>query len=161
MDVLAKLGIDGKLLFAQAVNFGILFFLLRRFAYRPILEFLDERAARIEKGLSDAEAANVKLVEMEAKEKVVLATARAQARELIGNAEEVAKKRGVELYAEAEEKVKKFLEEAQVKIEEERRKALAEAKQEIAETVVLAVEKMLRKKVDAETDKALIGKTMK
>ena len=53
MDVFAKLGIDWKLLIAQAVNFGILFLVLRRFAYKPMLDFLENRSAQIDKGLKD------------------------------------------------------------------------------------------------------------
>lgn len=161
MDVFAKLGVDWKLLLAQAVNFGILFWVLRRFAYRPMLEFLESRSVRIDKGLKDAEAAQTKLALMEEKEKQVLGQARSEARTIIETAEANAKKRDAERSTETEEKMKRFLEDAHVQVEEEKQKILAEAKQEIADVVILAVEKILKEKVDTAADKKLIEQMVK
>jgi F-type H+-transporting ATPase subunit b len=159
MEVFAKLGVDWKLLIAQAINFGILFWVLRRFAYRPMLEFLESRSARIDKGLKDAEAAQAKLAHMEEQEKQVLGQARSEARTIIASAETAAKKRDAERLLETEEKTKRFLEDARVKIEEEKQKILAEAKQEITDVIALSVEKILKEKVDTTKDKELIEKT--
>lgn len=156
MEVFAKLGVDWKLLLAQAVNFGILFFVLKHYAYRPMLDFLEKRTERIEQGLKDAEAAGQKLSLMEAKEKDVLAAARNEAKSIVAAAEEAAKKRDALRLAETEAKTKKFLEDAQVKIEEEKQRILSEAKQEIAVMVVAGVEQVLKEKVDAAKDKGLI-----
>lgn len=158
MEVLAKLGIDWKLLIAQAINFAVLFWVLRRYAYRPMLDFLEKRTVRIEQGLKDAEAAQVKLGEMEAKEKTVLAEARTEAKNIIALAETSAKKRDAEHALETEAKVKRLLEEAEVKIHEEKDKAMAGAKEEIGELVMLSVEKILREKIDAAKDKELLEK---
>lgn len=156
MEVFAKLGVDWKLLLAQAVNFGILFFVLKHYAYRPMLDFLEKRTLRIEQGLKDAEAAGQKLAEMEEKEKEVLIAARHEAKAIVIAAEEAAQKRDALRLAETEAKTKKFLEEAQVKIEEEKQRILAEAKQEIAVMVVAGVEQVLKEKVDAVKDTNLI-----
>jgi len=156
MEVFAKLGVDWRLLIAQAINFAILFWVLRRFAYRPMLDFLESRSERIDKGLKDAEAARKKLVEIEEKEKQVLTQARNEAHKIIVSAEASAKKRDAERLVETEEKTKRFLEDARVKIEEEKKKILTEAKAEIAEVIVLSVEKILKEKVDGAKDKQLI-----
>src|SRR3989344_7570422 len=153
MEALANLGIDWKLFLAQAVNFLILLFILRRYAYRPMLEFLQKRSERIEKGLKDAEAATQKLSEMGEKEKKVRKDARHEAKALIEAAETSAKKRDAERLAETELKTKRFLEEARTKIEEEKKKSIAEVKQEIAEVVTVAVEKVLREKMDTTKDR--------
>lgn len=156
MEIFAKLGIDWKLLIAQAINFAVLFWVLRRYAYRPMLDFLEKRTERIEKGLQDAESAQEKLKEIEAKEKEVLSTARTEARSIISLAEESAKKRDAERMAETEAKAKRFLEEAETKIREEKEKVMASAKAEISELVVLSVEKILREKVTPAVDKEII-----
>ncbi len=161
MEALANLGIDWKLLLAQAINFLVLLFILRRYAYRPMLEFLEKRSVRIEQGLKDAEAAHVKLAAMEAKERETLIVARNEARAIVDSAEASAKKRDALRLAETEEKTKQFLEDARVKIDEEKQKILVEARQEIAEVVALSVEKILREKVDAAKDKELIGRMVK
>ncbi len=158
MEVLAKLGVDGKLLLAQAINFAVLFWVLRRFAYQPMLDFLEKRSAKIEKGLADAEAARKKLEDVAAKEKNVLTEARNEARAIIAAAEESAKKRDAERMTETEARVKRFLEEAETKIAEEKDKALQGAKAEIATLVTLSVEKILKEKIDSKKDHELIEK---
>jgi F-type H+-transporting ATPase subunit b len=144
MEVLAKLGVDWKLLLAQAVNFAVLFWVLRRFAYQPMLDFLEQRSARIEQGLKDAEAAQAKLREMETKEQAVLTEARSEAKNIIALAEGSAKKRDAEHMVATEAKVQRLLAEAQTKIQEEKDKVMGEAKTEIGELVLLSVEKILR-----------------
>jgi F-type H+-transporting ATPase subunit b len=147
MDALANIGVDWKLLLAQVVNFGILLWVLKRYAYQPMLKMMDERTAKIERGLLDAEAAQVKLREMEEKEKAVLLEARAEAKKILAETDDAAKKRDALKVAETEERVKKLLADAEVKINDDRSKMLAEAKSELAETVLLAVERILREKV--------------
>lgn len=161
MEALANLGIDWKLFVAQAVNFLVLLFILRRYAYRPMLEFLEKRSDRIEQGLKDAEAAIALLAQMETKEKETIAVARDEARAIVNAAEASAKKRDAERLLETEAKTKRFLEDAMVKIDEEKNRVLAEAKQELASVVALSVEKILKEKVDVAKDKELIGKMVK
>ena len=160
MEALANLGIDGKLFFAQAVNFLILLFILRRYAYKPMLDFLEQRTERIDKGLKDAEAAQAKLSEMEEKEKEVLGVARNEAKMMVAAAEESAKKRDSERLLETEARVKKLLADAEMKISEDRTKMLDQAKSELAETVVSAVEKILREKIDVAKEKEMIERSI-
>ncbi|MEK7549941.1 MAG: F0F1 ATP synthase subunit B [Patescibacteria group bacterium] len=160
MDIFAKLGIDWRLLIAQAVNFAILLFVLHRFAYKPMLAFLAERTERIEKGLQDAEAATVKLASLEEKEKEVLKAAREEARALIAKTEESAKKRDAERQKETEAKIATLLIEAEGKIQEERAKSMRDAKEELGSLVLAAVEKVIKEKMDPEKEKALIEKVL-
>jgi len=156
MEALANLGIDWRLLLAQVVNFVIVLLVLKRFAYQPMLKLLDERTAKIEKGLADAENAGQKLSEMEIKEKAVLAEARTEAKRILAKTDEMAQKRNTTQIAETEMRVKKMLHESAVTIAEDQKKMLEEAKRELAETVLLAVEKVLREKMDAAKEKELI-----
>ena len=158
MDALAHLGINAKLLIAQVVNFAILLFVLKRYAYRPILKLLDERSAKIEKGLADAEQAALTLKETSAEEKRILSEARAEVRALMTATEESAKKRDADQLVLTEQKTNQLLEEARLKIEGERRKMLAEAREEVSLIVTLAVEKVLKEKIDVSKDAALIEK---
>jgi F-type H+-transporting ATPase subunit b len=148
MDALANIGVDWKLLLAQVVNFGILLWILKRYAYQPMLRLMDERTTKIEKGLSDAAAAAKKLQEVAQEEKTILAAARTDAKKLLSEAGEAASKRDAMKLLETEGRVKKLLADAEVKIAEDRSKMLAEAKGELAETVALAVERILKEKVN-------------
>ncbi len=158
MEALANLGIDGRLLLAQVVNFFILFFVLKKFAYRPMLAMMDERSTKIEKGLKDAERAEKRLKEIEEKEKEALASARSDAKKLLAEAAEAGKERDAAKIAETEERVKKLLADADMKLADDRARMIEQAKRELSETVVLAVEKILKEKMSSTREKELIEK---
>ena len=69
MGLIYALGIDGRILLAQLFNFAILVFILWRFAYKPVLNILEERRLKVEKSLDDAEAATKRLKQAEAESK--------------------------------------------------------------------------------------------
>lgn len=153
--------IDWKLMAAQLVNFGIVLFVLYRFAYGPILKTLNDRTGKIDKGLKDAEEAGKKMVEMSEKEKEVLNEARKEAQAIISRSEEQAKKNKEEIMAEAKAQAEKAVAEAQKKIEEEKNKMMAEVKGEIAGLVMSATEKLIGEKMDSQKDGEIIAKVIK
>jgi F-type H+-transporting ATPase subunit b len=55
MDILHEFGVQPILLLAQIVNFAILFFLLRKFLYGPLLKILEQRRNTIKESLKNAE----------------------------------------------------------------------------------------------------------
>ena len=148
MDALANLGIDIKLLTAQVINFALLLLILRRFAYQPMLQLMDERSARIEQGLKDAEAAAKKLRSVEEEEKMILAGARQQAKELLVETDRAAKERDTIKLSETEARIKKLLSDAEAKLADDRTRMVEDAKRELSETVMLAVEKLLKEKTE-------------
>lgn len=157
MEILSKLGIDGKLLLAQVVNFAILLWVLKRYAYKPMLEFLESRANRIEAGLRDAEEAKEKLKAAAEHEAEVLREAREEAKRLIASAEADAKKRGALREAETEAKVEAMLASARAALDEERAKLIAEARSEVAGLVTESLKKILPDTL-SEKDEELIRK---
>lgn len=161
MELLANLGINGKLLLAQAVNFLILLFVLHRFAYKPVLKMLNDRTNKIEKGLKDAEESHKKLAEVSEKEKEILNSARKEAQEILKKTEDMAKKSKDEMAQEAKAQAEKIIFDAMAGIESEKAKMLREVKAEVAELVVMAAEKVIGEKIDAEKDKEIIEKAIK
>jgi F-type H+-transporting ATPase subunit b len=155
MEALSALGIDWKLLLAQGVNFLVLLYILKRFAYKPMLDHLEQRTARIERGLRDAEAAKIRLEEAAAKEEAILGKAREAAKQIVADAEIAAEKRGEKIVAEVEKKAASLLEEAKKHAEQERDSLFREAKNEIAGLVLAATEKVLQEKLAGSTDEEL------
>ncbi len=156
MEILAKLGIDWKLLIAQGVNFAILFFVLKRYAYKPMLDFLASRTERIEQGIKDADSAKEKLVSVVAEEKAILSQARNEAKQMLVEAEQDAKVRAGEREVETEAKIKQMLADNDKKLAEEREKMLRDVKSEVVDLVTRSVEKVLLEKIDSAKDKELI-----
>ncbi len=161
MELLSNLGINGKLLLAQIVNFFVLLWVLKRFAYKPVLEALEERRDKIEKGLADAEKSQKKLIEIEEKEKKILAKARSEAQKIVEQAEQQAKKNQEEILKDANRRVEKSVEDANKKIEEEKNKMLSEVKSEVAKLVALATEKVVGEKINEEKDREIIDSVIK
>lgn len=160
MEVLAKLGVDWKLLLAQVVNFLILLFVLRRFAYKPMLKFLDDRSKKIETGLRDAKRATEKLSEIEAKERGVLEEARKESVAMIARARESAEKTAEKIMIESREESERVLNETRKKIAVERESMRTDMKQELAGLVLLATEKVLNEKLKSADDAELIRKAV-
>jgi F-type H+-transporting ATPase subunit b len=160
MEVLAKLGIDWKLLIAQAVNFLVLLWVLKRYAYGPILRALERRTQRIEDGLKHAAAADEKLRTVLDEEKKVMAAAREAAREVLSGAEAAAKKRDAAMLAETKAKIDKMITEADQALAEKQAKLIREAKVELVSVVALATEKVLAEKVDADKERTLVEKAL-
>ncbi len=161
MEVLAKLGVDWKLLLAQVVNFLILLWVLRRFAYKPMLKFLDDRSKKIETGLRDAKLASEKLSEMERKEREVLEAARKESGAIVARAKESAEKMGEKIMTESREEAARILNETRKKIENERENLRAEMKQELAGLVLLATEKVLGEKMRDAKDENIVREAVK
>lgn len=160
-ELIKTFHIDGKLIIAQLVNFAIVFFVLYKFAYGPVLKLLNERTKKIEKGLKDAEASHKKLAEISEKEAAVLVEARKSAQEIIKRSEDSAVKNAEGIVTLAKEQTEKMLAVAQKQIEQEKEKILAEAKSEIANLVVMATEKIINEKLDSAKDKELINQIIK
>ena len=161
MELLNSLGINGKLLIAQIINFLILLFVLYKFAYGPVLKMLDERTKKIEKGIKDAENSGKKLEEIAAREKGILDEAKKQAKEIVRRSEDAAVAQAEELVMTAKDQTQKMVETAREQIEQEKNKILVEAKAEIAGLVMVATEKIIGEKLDPEKDAQLIKNAIK
>ena len=160
-EIIKTFHIDTKLILAQFTNFAIVFFVLYKFAYGPVLKLLKERTKKIEKGLRDAEESQKKLTEMSEKEREVLVKARKDAQEIIKKAEDQAIKNKEGIIAEANKQAEVLIKKAQLGIEEEKNKVMSEVKNEIAGLVMLATEKIIGEKVSSESDKRIIKEDLR
>ncbi len=78
-----KFGIDWRLLAAQAVNFFILFFLLAKFVYRPVISLLEKRRKRIEEGLTFTTEAERRIADIEIEKTSIIGQAQRESVSII------------------------------------------------------------------------------
>lgn len=156
MELINALGLNVKILLAQLINFGVLVFVIYKFAYGPIMKVLDERQAKIEKGIDDANEAGKKLIEIEEKEKNVLVEARKEAQEIIKKAQDVAEGSKTQIIEETKQEAAKIMTNTQKKIEQEREKIMGEVRGEISGLILAVTEKLIDEKMDGEKDKKLV-----
>lgn len=145
-ELFAAFGINWQLLLVQAINFGLLLFVLWYFLYTPILKLIDDRQKKIAEGVKTAEAAERRLAEAQAEGEGIVGTAAREAETLVGNARTRADEKAGEILKAAEARANSVLEEANARAEEAKRMALSQSSKEIARAAVLAAEKILREK---------------
>lgn len=153
---LASLGINLGFLFAQLINFGLIFGVLTAVLWRPATNMLDARAAKIEKGLQDASAAADARRNAEAEAEKILAEARTQAQQVIeearGRGDEVAKT----IEAEAREEGEKIRQDARISAQSERNAELANLRDQVVSISVAVAERLIGENLDQDRQKALV-----
>ena len=158
--MLEKLGIDWKLLLFQIVNFLLLFFILRKVLYKPILSFLESRRKKIEEGLAKSEKFEEEWQKMKDIQRESLAKTEKEAAMVMEKARFFAEKKEKELLVLAQQKSDKIVEEARRDILREKDKILTEVKKEAADFIVFATEKILKRTINDKDEKEIIKETL-
>lgn len=161
MKLITALGLDYRILLAQFLNFGILLFVLWRFAYKPVFNILEERRTKIAKGLDDGEQAEKKLFEAQDDKKEIVALAKKEANEIIEEAKQKAEVRYQEIIDKSKADIKVIIDGEKEKIQTERNFAIKEIKKEAASMISSALAKILPEKTDAKSDAEMITKVLK
>jgi len=160
MEALSSLGIDWKLLLAQAVNFLILLFILSKLLYKPIVNLLEERKNKIEKGLADAEKSKNNLEKAELDAEKIREKAYKESNEILENAKNEATEETKKIVSKAEKQAEDIRKHAATESLATKDKALKEAKGQISEVVLAALSKTVHG-IELEQKKELSEKAMK
>ena len=153
--ILAQFGVDWPHFIAQLVLFLIVYFVLNRFAFGPLLKILEERRKRIEEGQLNAEKIKKQLAEAELRYQEVLRKANDDAQLLL---EESRKNNEAFSQREMEKAVKEsaaIVERARHEIASERNRMVDEVKREMVSLVVKTTAKVAGKVLSPEDQKRL------
>lgn len=151
------LGINLGYLIVQIGAFVILILLMKGFAYGPITRMLEQRQARIAKGLEDARQAAIARENADAEAKKVLDEARAEAAQIRSEAAVQAEETAEGIVAKANADAKKILAEAQQDAEEERNRILADLRSQVAAIAIAAANKLVGEALDEKRQHKIIG----
>ncbi|MCL3780335.1 F0F1 ATP synthase subunit B [Prolixibacteraceae bacterium JC049] len=135
------------LLFWMSLSFGIVFFILKKFAWKPILNALKEREQSIDNALKSADKAKAKMAEMQAGNQRIMKEAQKEKDQLLKEAKEIKKKIISDAKEEASLEAVKMIEEAKRAIENEKATALNEIKKQVADLSITIAEKVLEKEL--------------
>ena len=148
-------GWNWKLFLSQVISFCIVAFLLRRFAYKPILAVLEDRRRKIEEGQLNAEKIRKELAEAEKRYQEIVAKANADAQKMIDEARESAahlsERKQQEAITAAEQIVAKAREAAAL----EHERQMQALKRELGHLVVETTAKVTGKVLTSEDQKRL------
>lgn len=161
MDILNQFGVQPTLLLAQAVNFFILLFILKKFLYAPILKVLDERKKKIAGSLKDAEEIEKRLVAMEEREQKELLKVEKEVKKILEEAGAASRQIIEEGRAKAVSEAEKIIENTKTSLESEREKLHQEVRAQVAELVTVSLVKVIGKSINKKEQQKLIEDSLK
>jgi F-type H+-transporting ATPase subunit b len=143
-------------LFFQVFNFLLLLYVLNRLLFKPLLARMDERSAKIERGLEDAEAAARDRELAREEREAAVNEARKEAAAMIARANKIAEDTRNEILGEARTEAEKVSARAREEITAEKDRAMAELRAEVAELALAAAGKLIRSEMDAASQRRLV-----
>ena len=138
---------DIGLIFWTTISFAILYFILAKFAWKPILGAVTEREKSIKDALSAAEKAKEEMANLKADNEKILIEAKLQRESLLKEAREIKSKIIADAESEATEKANKLIESAKTAIENEKSAAMKELKNTVVDLSLDIAEKLLSKEL--------------
>jgi F-type H+-transporting ATPase subunit b len=158
---LGALGLDTKALVIQLVTFLIAFWVLKRFAFGPIVKLMEERQKTIEAGVELGEQMKKDKAALETKVAEELAKARTEADGIIAGAQETSRQVVREAEDKANEKAAGILKAADERIASDTKRARKQLEGELVGLISDATEAIIGEKVDAKKDAQLVERALK
>jgi F-type H+-transporting ATPase subunit b len=153
---------DIGLVIWMSITFLIVLFLLKKFAWGPILKMIHEREASIEEALKSAERAKVEMQALQADNERIIAEARQERDRMMKEARDMKDAIVGEAKSKAKEEADKMLAIARETIHNEKMAAITDLKNQVAQLSIDVAEKILKRELAAESkQKELLGDLMK
>lgn len=154
------LGINLNLFLAQLINFGVVVGLLWWLLYKPVTKMLNDRTARIEASLREADDVKKQLANAKSGYEAELTKARQEAAAIVAQAQDRAKAQEAEIIAQARREADRVREEARTQAIQERDQMMREAKDQIAELVTMTASRVLDAELKAAGHDKLIAESL-
>jgi len=135
------------LFFWQTIIFILLIFLLKKFAWKPILDAVNEREEGIKNALLSAEKAREEMASLQSDNEQTLKKARSERDSLLKEAREIKQQLIDEAKNEAKNEAKKIISQAQETIQNEKNAAIVDLKNQVASLSIDIAEKVLKEKL--------------
>jgi F-type H+-transporting ATPase subunit b len=158
---MSGLGIDWKALVMQTISFAVVFFVLWRFAYKPIFTVLQARRDKIADSLANAEKIKADVVKTEAERQKILADAGEKADKLIDEARAAAARVRADETQKAVAAAEQIMTKAREAAAQDHDRMLAELKREVGRLVVQTTATVTGKILTPEDQKRLAEETGK
>lgn len=148
-------------IFWMTITFFIVLFILKKFAWRPILSFLKERENSIQEALLSAERAKEEMSQLKADNEKIIAEAKLERDKIIIEAKDLKDTIIKEARHQATEEARKLIDTAKQTIRHEKEQAVNEVKEQIATLSVHIAGKLLQQKLSENSEqKDLIAKSI-
>lgn len=139
------------------INMAILFTVVKKLLFKPVMKILDRRDAEIKKIYDDADRANKEAETLKDEYAAKMAQAREEAGEIIKQATLSAQRREREIISDARQQANIITKRAEAEIAQERKKAYQDIRNDISDISVAIAGKMVQREISAEDHEALIS----
>jgi len=146
--LLPKLG----LIVWTLIAFGIVFFILKKYAWKPILNSLKEREKNITDSILSAENVRKEMSELKSENEALLAQAREERAQMMREAKETRDKIIMDAKEQAKEQMNKIVADAQNVINQQKMAAITDLKNQVGNLVLEVSEKVLRRELNNKAD---------
>jgi F-type H+-transporting ATPase subunit b len=157
LSVLGNIGFDWKLALANLVNFLIIYYLLKRFAFGPISKIINERKSKVEEGIEMVQKAEVGLSASQEEAEKIISNARHESNEIIAKAHDQAKVLIEHASIQSAKDKDTMLAQMQAKIEKERHEMQSAVQGEISDLIIMSTEKIIGKDISEDSHKKIIS----
>ena len=144
MDLLTNLGIEGKIVLAQFLSFGLLLFLLAKFFYKPIENIMRQRSEQIANSLSSADAQKTEAESLRKEYEAHLANISDEARAKLEQAMKDAEAARQRLLESTHEEIRELHARSAAQLALDREQLRRDLRTEMSEIAVAAASKALR-----------------
>jgi F-type H+-transporting ATPase subunit b len=148
--------VNGGLMIWTLVVFGLLFLVLKRFAWPALLGAVEAREKRLEEQLAEAERNRAESARLLEEHKKLLLDTRAQASGLLADARAAAEKERALAMQKTHQEQEDLLERARREIGAERERALVELRREAVDISLAAASKLIGERLGSDTDRKLV-----
>ena len=138
------------------IAFAITFFVLRKYAFGPIQQTIDERRDRIRQAVEEADNARNEARELLEQNRAILAQARSEAADILAEARKVGDAQIERAKQEAETERQRRMEETRRQIDAETARAIGQIRSEVADLTVEATERVVGKVLDTADQRRLV-----
>ena len=148
--------IDTWTLIFTWVNLFILFLILKKILFKPVLNILEQRDKEVSEMYEKAETAQKSAESMESEYTQKLAEAKDEASRIVSEATKTATLRGEEILSDAQTKASAMITKAEKEIEREKASAVDEVKSDITSIAVSIAEKVIEKDLNEKDYERLV-----
>lgn len=152
------LDVNPGLILWTVITFICLLLILKKFAWKPILNSLNERENFIKESLEKADTARKDAEKLISDNKVSMQKAEEEAHKIIEQSREMAEKLKGQILDESKSTAKKMIEDASAEIERKNAEAFNKLKEQVADIAISAAEKILKESLDKKEQIKLVDK---
>lgn len=147
--------------FWTALTFVILLLILKKTAWKPILDMLEEREQKIKESLEKADAAQKETEAALAKNQEIMDQAKKEAQELLSKSRKMAESTKEDIVKKADDEATKIVSKAKKEIALEKEKAIDDLRSQAAELSVMIASKIIGKSLSVDDHKEIIESSLK